>query len=323
MANFLSARHAFVRLALRSGTALIISVLVRIGAAIRIRRSCCALLASLAIAEGAGATPELEWHAHWPKVSAAEYALTGAAILGSGALFFFVDPPSDGYDKGLLFDDAVREQLGAPDRESRDLARTIGDFGYRSMLVYPLLDVAIVGAVHGNGEVSWQMLSITTEAMAFAGFAGIATDHLIGRARPSSSPCKADPEYERFCNESDEFSSFISGHTAIASAAAGVTCAHHLNMPLYGGGAGDVAACAGTSAIAVTTGIARIVNDRHWATDVTFAWGVGAVSGFVLPSLLHYRSKPAPRTGRSATLRVGFAPLVSRDELGVTLYGML
>ena len=308
---------------MRAPVALSNSDRVHLGKATRIRPAWFALPAVLSIAVGAGATPEVEWRAHWPKVSTAEYALTGAAILGSGALFFFVDPPSDGYDKGLFYDDAVRKQLAARDRDGRDLARAIGDFGYRSLLVYPLLDVGIVEAVHGNDEVSWQMLSITAEAMAFAGFAGVATDHLIGRARPSTVPCKADAEYERFCNESDEFSSFISGHTAVASAAAGVTCAHHLNMPLYGGGAGDVAACAGTSAIAVATGIARIVNDRHWATDVTFAWGIGAVSGFVLPSLLHYRSEPVPPSDRSATLRVGFAPLVSRNELGVNLYGTL
>jgi membrane-associated phospholipid phosphatase len=218
----------------------------------------------------------------------------------------------------------VRERLNAPDRAGRDLARTIGDFGYRSLLLYPFADAAITAwAVHGNGEVAWQMFAISSEAMAFAGLAGIATDHLIGRARPSYRPCKADPEYERFCNESDEFSSFISGHTAVATAGAAVSCAHHLNLPLYGGGAGDVAACVGTSALAITTGVARLVNDRHWATDVVFAWGIGAVSGFVLPSLLHYRDRPQREetgSGGSARFRFALAPLLWPHELGLSLY---
>jgi membrane-associated phospholipid phosphatase len=298
---------------------------VRIGTATRIRRSWCALPAILAIAANAGAAPEVEWHAHWPKVGAAEYALTATALLGSGAIFLFVDTPTDGYGKGLLYDRAVREQLVASDRSGRDLARTVGDFGYRSLLVFPFADAAITAwAVHGNTEVAWQMFSISAEAMALAGFAGIATDHLIGRARPSHQPCQQDPEYERFCNESDAFSSFISGHTAVATAGAAVTCAHHLNMPLYGGGAADVGACVGASALAVTTGVARLVNDRHWATDVTFAWGIGAVSGFVLPSLLHYRSPrgAVEQPDDDAALRFGFAPLVSRDELGVSFYGL-
>jgi membrane-associated phospholipid phosphatase len=207
----------------------------------------------------------------------------------------------------------------------RDAARTVGDFGYRSLLLYPFADAAITAwAVHGNTEVAWQMFSISAEAMALAGFAGIATDHLIGRARPSNRPCKSDPEYERFCNESDEYSSFISGHTAVATAGAAVTCAHHLNMPLYGGGAADVGACVGASALAVTTGVARLVNDRHWATDVTFAWGVGAVSGFVLPSALHYRSRAGTRdeADDDAGLRFSFAPLVSQSELGVSFFGL-
>jgi hypothetical protein len=312
-----------VKATLRSSIARVTRVVVRIGAATRIRRSSCALLASLAIAAKATATPELEWHAHWPKVSAAEYTLTGTAILGAGAIFVFVDTPTDGYG-GVLYDQAVREQLVARDRGGRDLARTIGDFGYRSLLIYPAADAAITAwAVHGNPEVAWQMFSISAEAMALAGFAGIATDHLIGRARPSQRPCKADPEYERFCNESDEFSSFISGHTAVATAGAAVTCAHHLNMPLYGGGVADAAACVGASALAVTTGVARLVNDRHWATDVTFAWGVGLVSGFVLPSVLHYHSDTPREEARDQTVfRFAFAPLISEGQLGMNIRGM-
>jgi membrane-associated phospholipid phosphatase len=277
----------------------------------------------LLFASAASAQPKVEWQPHWPKVSTAEYVLTGAAIAGTVSIVAFGDPPEDGYGRGVLYDDAVRDLIGARDRQGRDLARTIGDFGYRSLLVYPFADAAITGLVHGNGEVAWQMFAISAQAMAFAGIAGVATDHLIGRARPSNDPCKSDPEYEHFCNEADEFSSFISGHTAVASASAGVTCAHHLNLPLYGGGAPDVLACVGASALAITTGVARLVNDRHWATDVTFAWGVGAVTGYVLPSLIHYRPPPASeRAGARHSLRHTFVPSISPQGFGVSWLGM-
>jgi hypothetical protein len=38
--------------------------------------------------------------------------------------------------------------------------------------------------------------------------------------------------------------------------------------PLYGGGAPDVAVCVATTAMAVGNGFARIVADRHYASDV-------------------------------------------------------
>jgi membrane-associated phospholipid phosphatase len=275
------------------------------------------------ISESAHAEEKLVWREHWPKVSPVEYALTGASILGAAGIFLFVDPPSDGYDRGLLFDEPVRDGLRAGGRSGRDRARLIGDLGYRTLLVYPFADAVITPwIVHGNPEVSWQVFSISAEAIALAGFAGIATDHLIGRARPSRAECQGEPEYERFCGEEDEFSSFISGHTAIASAGAAVTCAHHLNLPLYGGGAADVVTCVGASALAVTSGVARIVNDRHWATDVVFAWMVGGVSGFVLPSVLHYRAPRSPHasaTESQSARRLLLFPVVSPHEIGIGL----
>jgi membrane-associated phospholipid phosphatase len=215
----------------------------------------------------------------------------GLAAIGIG---FFVDPQTSGGKTGLLFDDAFRDVLRADSRSGRDAARLVGDTGYRTMALFPLVDVALAWAIHGNSEVALQMLSIDLEAFAVAGFIGVATDHFIGRGRPSVTPCSRDDKYERFCGEKDAFSSFLSGHSVIAAAGAGVTCAHHLSMPLYGGGAGDIAACAVASALALTTGVARMVNDRHWATDVTTAWITGAAVGYLWPRLFHYRSRREP-----------------------------
>lgn len=238
--------------------------------------------------------PQVVWKASWPKVHPVEYGATlgfGLTAIGIG---FFVDPQTSGGKTGLFFDDAFRSALRADSRSGRDAARFVGDMGYRTMALFPFVDVAITWAVHGNSEVALQMLSIDLEAFAVAGFIGVATDHFIGRGRPSVIPCSRDENYERFCGEKDAFSSFLSGHSVIAAAGAGVTCAHHLSMPLYGGGAGDIAACGVASALALTTGIARMVNDRHWATDVTAAWIAGAAVGYLWPRLFHYRAVRDP-----------------------------
>ena len=261
------------------------------------------------------------WQRHWPKVHLVEYIATGALVAGALALTFGVDPQTHGGHGGVLYDNGVRSLLRADTRAGRDAARIVGDMGYRVLLIYPFLDLLITPlAVHGNPEVAWQMFAMDAEAMAIAGFVGIFTDHIFGRARPSQRECARDDNYERFCNDADQFGSFLSGHSAIAAAGAGLTCAHHLNMPLYGGGAGDIAACAGAAAIALTTGVARIVNDRHWATDVTAGLLIGGLAGYGLPALLHYRAAPESSQARNR-VRMQLMPIITSERVSAMLLG--
>jgi len=236
--------------------------------------------------------PSVAWQPQWKKVDAVEYVATGVFALSAVGLSLFVDQRSSGGEGGVLFDGSLRALVRARSRAGRDRARIVGDLGYRTMLAYPLVDLGVTWAVHGDSEVALQMLSIDLEVISFAGLVGMVTNHAVGRARPSHGECRRDPGYERFCNTSDQFASFLSGHTIMATVGAAVTCAHHLNLPLYGGGAGDIAACAAASGLALTTGIARMVNDRHWATDVTAALAIGTAAGYLWPVWYHYRRGP-------------------------------
>jgi membrane-associated phospholipid phosphatase len=264
----------------------------------------------------------VEWQRHWPKVHLVEYIATGVLVLGALTLVLGVDPQTHGVQGGALYDDGVRSLLRAETRAGRDTARIVGDVGYRTLLLYPFLDVLIAPlAVHGNPEVAWQMFALDAEVMAIAGFVGIFTDHVFGRARPSQRECVRAGNYERFCNDSDAFGSFLSGHSAIAAAGAGLTCAHHLNLPLYGGGPFDIMACAAAAALAVTTGVARIVNDRHWATDVTAGLLIGGLAGYGLPALLHYRAAPEQQQQARSRLRMRLLPLIASDRVTAVLLG--
>jgi len=70
---------------------------------------------------------------------------------------------------------------------------------------------------------------------------------------------------------------------------------HHAHLPLYGGGAGDVAACVGAYGVAATTGVLRVMSDNHYMTDVTVGAVLGTAVGLGVPYLLHYRHQaPAP-----------------------------
>jgi membrane-associated phospholipid phosphatase len=81
---------------------------------------------------------------------------------------------------------------------------------------------------------------------------------------------------------------FYSGHAAATATMAGLTCAHHQHLPLYGGGFADLAPCLAMIGVSLGAGATRIMADRHWASDVLTGWTVGALSGYVLPSALHY-----------------------------------
>jgi hypothetical protein len=41
-------------------------------------------------------------------------------------------------------------------------------------------------------------------------------------------------------------------------------------------------------AVSAATGVLRLVYDQHWASDVIIGWADGVLSGYVLPSLLHF-----------------------------------
>jgi hypothetical protein len=69
---------------------------------------------------------------------------------------------------------------------------------------------------------------------------------------------------------------------------AGLVCSHHLNVPLYGNAYADAAACAIAAGAAVSTGVLRLVADRHYVTDVLAGAAIGAGAGFVMPMFAHY-----------------------------------
>ncbi|HEX3850778.1 MAG TPA: hypothetical protein VHW01_07410 [Polyangiaceae bacterium] len=104
---------------------------------------------------------------------------------------------------------------------------------------------------------------------------------------------------------------------------AGLTCVHHQHLPLYGGVA-DQAPCIGLIGASIVDGLGRIVADKHYASDVTLGFGVGALAGYVVPSLLHYgftSHQRAPAVGGTG-LHMLPLPQVYQDGFGIGVVGL-
>jgi membrane-associated phospholipid phosphatase len=136
----------------------------------------------------------------------------------------------------------------------------------------------------------------------------------VGRARPSYEDCQKDPRFVG-CTTSPT-ASFPSGHTAEAFAAAGMSCANHLYVPIYYYRSLDVLACVRDVTLATTESLLRVIGDRHYMTDVLAGATIGFSIGYFLPTLLHYRAR-----GKAMALSWTVSPIVSHRSSGLLLVG--
>ncbi len=233
---------------------------------------------------------------------------------------------SASWQGGILFDDATRGglQLGSP--SARQLAASISDGLVLGLTAVPvLLDAAIMAwLVRGDPELMGRMILIDLQAHAFAQGLTTIFKYAVGRERPMARGCREDAQRRRedpTCDSRPDPEiapeSFFSGHTSLAFTSAALICLHHTELGLFGP-EGDAAACATGMALASTVGILRILADRHYATDVILGAGVGILSGWLVPWLLHYDvADAAGLEGTSATL----APMIDGQNIGVQLFG--
>jgi membrane-associated phospholipid phosphatase len=229
------------------------------------------------------------WDPRWPKFRPAEYVLTGVA--GSAALVLYFgmhDAQTPRRTGGILFDDYFREALRLRAPGQRDSARTVSDWTAISAMSWVIaVDSLVVPLARGSTELSGQMLLMDAEAFSFSTLITTLIFKTVARARPSYLECERDAKYDPLC-KLHPTGSFPSGHTNTAFTAAGLSCAHHLHVPLYGDQLADVLACAGTITLAATTGTLRVAGDRHYATDVLVGAMIGFAVGYGMPTLLHY-----------------------------------
>lgn len=228
------------------------------------------------------------WRQHWPTFSPWEGVATVAAGLGTGALMLMGPPKEAQWEGGILFDDEIRSGLRLDSESGRRKARSLGDLPYFAAPILPMLVDPLIAAwlVRGDGKAALNLELVALEAFSYTGFASFVSTRISRRERPDSSECRRlDPDGQD-CEVDTE--AFFSGHTSIAATSAGLVCANHARLPLWGHPVADAAACALSTTAAAFTGVSRIMSDRHYTTDVLAGFGFGFGVGYAVPMLLHY-----------------------------------
>jgi hypothetical protein len=234
------------------------------------------------------------WRKEWPEFRTSEGIATIAAGLATVAIVVIgpIDQPR--WQGPILFDTAVRDAIRVSDPEARQTYQAVGDWTYRLSPLLPLLDVFVVSAIgHSDRKLTLNLGAMLAEAYSYSGLMSFISTELSARKRPYSE-----------CHEGGECDtqSFYSGHSAIAATGAGLMCANHTRIALYGNPVLDIGVCVLASANALVTAVTRLNADRHYATDVIAGTSFGFAFGYAVPVLLHYSYGPKGDT------TIAFAP---------------
>jgi membrane-associated phospholipid phosphatase len=231
-------------------------------------------------------SPQFVWN--WARFSPWEYAITGTAAAGFITLGLTAATPSKPNWRGpVLFDDPVQDLLAAHSHAGKVTAVTISDVLLGILIAYTVFDAgAVVWAIDGNFDAASQLILLDLQSFAVSGLLDEVVKHTVARERSEDVGCTASNSSS--CTSNTPHESFYSGHAAWGFTAAGLTCAEHRYIPLYGGGFPDGLACATSLTMATATGVLRVVADKHYISDVMVGAGLGFSSGYLLPALLHF-----------------------------------
>ena len=238
----------------------------------------------------------------YPKFRWWEYVAAGAVSVGNLSFeYLYQSQPNERFTGPILLDRRTRSWLRAEAKDDRLLADDISDYMWHGSTYYVLLDglVTPLASDRFNTEVALQLTLLNWQAIGLTGLIARATHVTVGRRRPMLEGCSEDPSAPNPCKF--EGASFIGGHALMTSANAGLACANHIALPLYGGGIADDLVCPVMVTTALSVGVLRIVADKHWLSDTVPAWLIGGGIGFGMPWLLHYRyvravTSPLPGT---------------------------
>lgn len=241
----------------------------------------------------------LSWR--WPEFRTYQIGLVIGQVLaavGSVAI-----PGAERMRANNAFDDAVRDALRVKIPEGGRYARDASDIGLVLLVNQLFVDNLIVTWwFHDKGSTAWQMTLVDAQTVSFSAAINSVVAGAAGRERPyANGYCTRSPERESSdCQGNNRFRSFFSGHATAAFTMAALTCTHHAELPLYGGGPGEAIPCATSVALASGVSILRVAADQHYATDVLTGAAFGTLSGIAIPYAFHYAWDDSPSDERGS-----------------------
>lgn len=246
----------------------------------------------------------------------ADVVLVGGAVAGALAVRALAGPP-EGLTGGRIsdcrgpepslpgIDAGVRRRLVAKTARGRERASRASDVTLAASVAYPY------GTALGAGGEGDDLLVITGSLLATAALTDAAKG-FFNRPRPYAHFC--EPSSREDLEQPDAHRSFFSGHAskAFAGAVAAGTLAHYRGLPNEGW------VWSAGLAMATTTGLLRIVADKHYATDVAAGAVTGALVGWLLPRL-HRPERSAPRAATPAAVAIALPLRLGPANGGGTL----
>jgi membrane-associated phospholipid phosphatase len=243
---------------------------------------------------------DLRWSPNWSRFSAAQYGLAGTMAASLVASTVMLDPVAEPrWQSGILLDDSARSMLALPGERGRKLASSASDFLALGLVLYPFVvdTVLVAGLSHHSPDVALQMGLIGLQSVLLTALVTDLTKELVGRDRPDGSNTE----------------SFLSGHTSGAFVGAGLICANHQNLQLYGDGPAGSIACGVALTAATAVGALRIAADRHHLSDVLAGATLGLAAGYLLPNLTNYDFGKSRSKGLTTV-----TPMLGEGTFGLT-----
>jgi hypothetical protein len=255
---------------------------------------------------------EVRWRESFRRVGWPEYVLAPTFLLGALAAQALPEASEPRWTGPILLDRQMQHLLRADSASGRKTADTISDVLVGVSAAQLLSDAWLVAAgIHKQPDVAWQMTVIDTELYGLSELAVTITKLLVARERPYAEHCDSGGGSD--CSASNRNLSFYSGHANSTSTFAGLTCAHHQQLALYGSFAADLGACVGSASLALATGLLRISADKHWWSDVLVGNAVGFSAGYLLSWGVYYRTNEAD----AASSRSIWFPIVGSGVWGL------
>jgi membrane-associated phospholipid phosphatase len=269
--------------------------------------------------------PASLWDPAWPRVTVVEVGVS-AAVAGGGFLGAAAVPAkTPTWTHGVLFDDSARDALRASSGAGQSTASGISDAMLIALLAAPVASAGAVCGLRHDCSTSLQLIVIDAQAYALTEATVGLMKVTLRRERPDAAAdgCETRPT-DADCAKRVKKNSFPSDHAASSFVAASLMCTEHLHLGIAGSPY-DATICATSLAAATTVSVLRVVADRHYASDIIAGLMIGAMYGWLMPTILHFHGgeregtatlQPAPNRLRLVAVRPVATP--TEISLGAT-----